>query len=41
MYSNASLILVVADGRNTDYGLLGVEQVSQARDMSCDIVRFP
>ena len=40
-YSNAYFTIVAADGHHADHGLRGLGHGSQARSVSCDIVRFP
>lgn len=41
IYANAYLTIVAADGKDADHGLRGLGHGSQARSISCDIVRFP
>ena len=40
IYSNVYFTIVAADGQNADHGLRGLGHGSQARAVSCDIVRF-
>ena len=41
IYANAYFTIVAADGHHADHGLRGLGHGSQARSVSCNIIRFP
>ena len=41
IYANAYFTIVAAEGNHADHGLSGLGRGSQARSVSCNIIRFP